>query len=108
MKRVSQQSWDGQSEVYPSYLAFFGSGLTGLVHYLENLRQNDQKISRKYLLLDSCFRGNDGRVVDENLWFRLDRVRCWKKFPKNCPEGVSCSEPLLEAARLFYCCFQSS
>nr|VFK19197.1 MAG: hypothetical protein BECKLPF1236B_GA0070989_11644 [Candidatus Kentron sp. LPFa] len=35
-------------------------------------------IARKYLLLDSRFRGNDGRVVDENLWFRLCRVRVRK------------------------------
>nr|VFK70924.1 MAG: hypothetical protein BECKUNK1418H_GA0071006_104310 [Candidatus Kentron sp. UNK] len=25
-----------------------------------------------------AYQGNDGRVVDENLWFRLCRVRYWK------------------------------
>nr|VFK07209.1 MAG: hypothetical protein BECKLPF1236B_GA0070989_100227 [Candidatus Kentron sp. LPFa] len=42
-------------------------------------------IARKYLLLDSRFRGNDGRVTDENPWFRLGRVRYRKnkKIPKN-------------------------
>nr|VFK11864.1 MAG: hypothetical protein BECKLPF1236B_GA0070989_102617 [Candidatus Kentron sp. LPFa] len=72
MRKISPSGRDDREALNRKSL---GSSYAGLVRHLENLRQNDQEISRKYLSLDSRFRGNDGRVVDENLWFQLCRVR---------------------------------
>nr|VFK18660.1 MAG: hypothetical protein BECKLPF1236B_GA0070989_11478 [Candidatus Kentron sp. LPFa] len=56
-------------------------------------------IAKKYLLL-AAYQGNDGRVVDENLWFRLGRVGQWNFGSGLAGLGIGKTKFLGELARM--------